>query len=87
MWVLNVPFGTDMNNEHIPEYCFRNWNLAINGGLALERGRNRWKLQLDLCMVSVVTSDYAREVPEEDRAWGKYILPFEALVCYAYLIK
>jgi len=89
VWVLNVPYATSMNNNDndTPRDCFRYWNMAVNGGLALERGRSRWKLQLDLCLVSIVTSDYERDVPELDRPWGTCILPFEALVCYAYLIK
>jgi hypothetical protein len=87
VWVLNVPNAADLTIEDVPRRCFRSWNLALQGGLALERKRLRWKLQLDFCLVSVVNGEYILEVPEEERAWGTRIFPFEALLCCAYLIS
>jgi hypothetical protein len=87
VWILGVPHASDLVQESVPRHCFRSWNLALEGGLALEKERLRWKLQLDLCLVSVTNGDYVLEVPEEERAWGTRIFPFEALLCCAYLIR
>jgi hypothetical protein len=87
VWIINVPFSSDLANNSIPEHYFRNWNLAVAGGLSLEKGKIRWKLDLDLAVVSVVNSEYTREVPEEERARGTKIYPFEVLLCCAYLIR
>ncbi|MFH0758714.1 MAG: hypothetical protein V2B15_15605 [Bacteroidota bacterium] len=87
LWVLHVAYADDLNNNSVPRDCFRSWNLAVNGGLALEKGNIRWKLLFDLAVVSVVNSEYARVVPEEERAWGTKIYPFEVLLCCAYLIR
>lgn len=87
VWVLSVPYADDLNNNSVPRYCFRNWNMAVNGGMALEKENIRWKLHFDLGLVSVVNSEYATQVPEEERAWGTKIYPFEVLLCCAYLIR
>lgn len=87
VWVLNVAYASDLNTNRIPDHCFRDWNLALTGGLALEKGKLRWKLNFDLCLAPVFNSDYRSEVPKEDRAWGANAFPFEALVCCAYLIR
>ncbi len=85
VWVLHSS-GWDLNNNSLPHHHFRNWNLALAGGVALERGNVRWKLKMDLCIVPVANRNYSFEVPEEERAWGPYIFPIEALLCCAYLI-
>jgi len=87
VWILNIPSGSDLTSNSIPPHCFREWNLALSGGLALEKGNLRWKLNFDLGLASVFNSDYRHEIPEEDRAWGAYAFPLEALVCCAYLIN
>jgi hypothetical protein len=87
VWILGVPHASDLVQESVPRHCFRSWNLALEGGLALERERFRWKLQLDLCLVSVVNGDYALEIPAKERAWGTTVLPFEVLLCCAYLLR
>lgn len=87
VWILNVAYASDLSNNSVPGHCFRNWNLAASGGLTLEKRKIRWKLHFDLALVSVVNSDYKDCVPEDERAWGPYIFPFEALLCCAYLIR
>jgi hypothetical protein len=87
VWIINVPYSSDLANNSIPAHCFRNWNMAVAGGVTLENGNIRWKLHFDFALVSVVNSEYAREVPEEERAWGAKIHPFEVLLCCAYRIR
>jgi hypothetical protein len=87
VWVVQVPYANDLSNNSVPRYCFRNWNLAMTGGLALEKGKIRWKLHFDLALVSVVNSHYRVEIPEDERAWGPNIFPFEASLCCSYLLR
>lgn len=87
VWVINVPYSKDLNYNSVPDHCFRDWNLAVNGGLALERRNLRWKLQLDLCLIPVTNGDYAQKIPEDERAWGAAIFPLEALLSCAFLIR
>lgn len=87
VWVLNVPSSSDLSINSVPQDLFRSWNLALAWGLALEKGNIRWKLHFDLAVISVVNSEYAFEIPEEERAWGPQAYPFEVLLCCAYLIR
>jgi hypothetical protein len=87
VWIMNVPYSSDLTNNSIPEHCFRDVTLAFSAGLSLEKGKFRWKLDLDLAVVSIVNAEYPREIPEEERAWGAKIYPFEVLLCCAYIIR